>query len=323
MGNAGDEILKDYFLARFSEHEWLVCSANPQAGEYPRLPAGIRSLISFRWIKTAVALKKSDGMVFGGGSLFTDAESWRACFIWFMHAFFAWVFRKKIILAFQGIGPFQTSAGSWFSRWVIARAAFISVRDTASATVDRMRIKSTECIQSFDPSILLLEANKSESRTNNVCVFIPRVSTRKVDISSLQDTLDIRILSFQPGDEKEWMLCKSLGHALNCEARRVASLFEASGMIDGVCIITQRYHGAILAIAAGIPFIAIYQQVGDKLDLLATECGCPSVSVEEFSASIIKETDWDNMRERVGESRERLIERAKCGEEALRKELLM
>ena len=87
VGNAGDEILKDYFLERFPGIEWIVCSACPVSGEVWRLPAGVRSFLSFKWLYTLWVLRKSDGMVFGGGSLFTDVESVRACFVWFAHAF--------------------------------------------------------------------------------------------------------------------------------------------------------------------------------------------------------------------------------------------
>ncbi|MEK7137506.1 MAG: polysaccharide pyruvyl transferase family protein, partial [Patescibacteria group bacterium] len=132
VSNAGDEILREYFLERFPEIDWKVLSAHPEKGEFPRFPAGLRSFFSLRWLSTLRELRKADGMVFGGGSLLTDTESVRACFIWFLHAAAAWLLHKPIILAFQGIGPFRTKAGEWCSRWVVRRAAFISVRDEES-----------------------------------------------------------------------------------------------------------------------------------------------------------------------------------------------
>ncbi len=261
VGNAGDEILREYFLERLPEVEWIV-----GGGEYPRFPSGLRSFLSLRWMRTVSALRKSDGMVFGGGSLFTDVESPRACWVWFCHAIAAWLFRKPILLTFQGIGPFRTRRGRWLAEWVVRRSAFLSVRDGASKErVGRWK-KNTDVIQTFDPSILLMDKQKTDLRTKNVINFIPRFSTGKKQrelVESLRRSgKEVRVYSLQPGDG--W------------EAEHVRSLRELSSQLEGECVITQRYHGAIAAIAAGIPFIAIRQREGDKLDALAQAAGACS-----------------------------------------------
>src|SRR3989344_5413694 len=84
-GNAGDEMLRAYFLRRFPEVTWQVLSARPQSGGLPRVPAGMSSLLSLGWIRTAYALARSSGLVFSGGSLWTDSESLRSCIIWTLH----------------------------------------------------------------------------------------------------------------------------------------------------------------------------------------------------------------------------------------------
>lgn len=271
VGNAGDEILREYFLERLQEVQWQVCSASPKKGELPRLPAGLRSLLSFRWLTTLKALKASDGMVFGGGSLFTDTESVSACWIWFVHAWFAVHFKKPVILAFQGIGPFKTRLGEWCARWVIKRASFISTRDAASTERVRVWKKSTEIVQSFDPSILLLEREKLKERTQNLLIYIPRFSTSKSEekvTSFLKDwDGEVHVLTFHPSDKQ-----------LGITSKAVTSLRD---VVEEVCeatvVLTERYHGAVLALACGVPFVAIRQRKGDKLDELAKLSGCPSI----------------------------------------------
>jgi len=64
VGNLGDEALKEYFLTRFPEIDWIVVSANPRTGEVARLPMGIRSFFWLRWMATLRAYREADGVVF-------------------------------------------------------------------------------------------------------------------------------------------------------------------------------------------------------------------------------------------------------------------
>ncbi|MBM3227976.1 hypothetical protein FJZ27_03920, partial [Candidatus Peribacteria bacterium] len=181
--NLGDELLREYFLKTFREVEWIVLSAHHtqytiHSTDYcsvPRLPFGLRSLLKTPWWRTIGALRRCDGMVFGGGTLFTDIESLKAPLLWWWHALWARFLRKKIILAFQGIGPFRTRVGEWCSRWVVARAELVILRDAESFS----RIASWQkqhCVLSFDPVLSLFAVEKRDA-TGSIFVVIPRAST--------------------------------------------------------------------------------------------------------------------------------------------------
>ncbi|MBT3835317.1 hypothetical protein HOF56_03655 [Candidatus Peribacteria bacterium] len=346
VGNVGDEILKDYFLERFSDIDWIVCSDDSEVG-ISRFPSGIKSFFSFGWIKTVNALRKSDGMVFGGGSLFTDAESVRACWIWFVHALFAVVFRKPIYLAFQGIGPFKTKLGMILSRWVIRRSKFISVRDYVSFDrVNDMLMKSRvysdenskkveknkEVIQSFDPSILLLESQEIDSRTQKVFTVIPRLSTEwegggimrfvKEFEGFERENCQINVVSMQSSNLEEQKLCTTLSRALNgntVEVRNFQSL--ASFISVSSIVITQRYHGALAALSSGIPFISIFQKENDKLDSIARISECLSCDLNKFSNSLIRESLEISSQKLLDESH-KFIKLAEFGEEKLKQALI-
>jgi len=102
-GNLGDELLREAHLRNETNVQWTVCSASPKDGQLPRLPLGVRSFLTTPWWRTFTALRNVDAVVFGGGTLFTDGESIRACMLWWWHAFIAHVFGQPILLADQGI----------------------------------------------------------------------------------------------------------------------------------------------------------------------------------------------------------------------------
>ena len=272
VGNVGDEALKEYFLRTFPEVCWVPVSAKPTHLEVPRLPCGFRSLFT-PWWRTVVAYWRCDGVVFGGGSLFTDTESSFAPFLWFGHAALARLFRKPIFLAFQGVGPFRTRRGEWCARWVVRRTAFLSVRDVLSRErVERWKLHK-KCILSFDPVLSLIH-NKNIISRSKILFIIPRGNSSK-----------------KFWDRSEKMRCEGFAGVRVQEPR---SLFELSTAISSASfLLTQRYHAGIVALALGVPFEAVPQVPGDKLDALNHE-----------------DRDLVHLRERV-----------RVGEEALRSAL--
>lgn len=277
VGNLGDEALREYFLRRFSEVEWHVVSAHPRQGELPRFPGGVRSLLSFRWLRTFRALRESRGIVLGGGSLFTDAESVRACVLWWMHVFFARILRKRIILAFQGIGPFETEVGEWFARSAIRSAHFVSVRDPQSYERARGWRGCVEPVETFDPVLLLVEEQKIALNAQGVLVIVPRGNSDEALQKRLNQLLqsgrfeEMRILSLNPDAPGEQQYCKFLQGLARIPSTvvPVRSLrCLASEMARGSFVLTQRYHGAVVALALGLEIEAIPQVGGDKLDVV-------------------------------------------------------
>jgi len=303
VGNLGDEALKEYFLQAFPEIEWKVLSANPRKGEYPRFPAGFRSLFK-PWWRTFGALKKSRGVVFGGGSLFTDVESPFACFLWWWHALVARIFRRPIYFAFQGVGPFKTKIGEWCARWVVRRTSFISVRDKDSYDRIASWRKNTKVVQTIDPVIALIERENIVDESQNVLIAIPRKNSSEVFLKSFKDTVSskqwdhIRILSLQPDDENERKICKSLNRVYEeAEVISITTLKELVREINkGSLVLTQRYHGALSALVLGKEVEVVEQGAGDKF---------------EGIACLIKE----------GITKEDLMERVQVGEGALRSAL--
>ncbi len=272
VDNLGDEALRAYFVKHFPEIEWQVVTA---AGEYPRLPLGLRSL--FRpWWRTIGAIRRCDAVVFGGGSLFTDVESWKAPVLWWWYAFVAWWHKRNIILAFQGIGPCQGKVAKWATGWVLLRATFISVRDPksyerVSGFLGYPAMESKVIVQTFDPAIAIFKGTSHHSTRK--LIIVPRANTTKYFIEAVQQRVaetwdEVVILLLEP--DADQAAAQQVRQAIQNKVVRTVDVrsFEtlASEVAGSQFVVTQRFHGAIAAMANGIRFRAVPQKPGDKLD---------------------------------------------------------
>jgi polysaccharide pyruvyl transferase WcaK-like protein len=277
VGNLGDEALREYFLQTFSNIEWTVLSAHPsRAKEVPRLPCGFRSTFT-PWWRTIGALIRCDAVVFGGGSLFTDSESSFACLLWWWHTFVVRLFRKPLFMAFQGVGPLRTSRSIWLTKWVFSRAAFISVRDEASLKRLQAWKLRTEPIQTFDPVFSLFASRKRHPTEKRILVIIPRDNSGDeffVAVSGkLASSWDaVRILLMKPSAQ-ERHIAKQI-QSMTTSSSQVVEITTQDQLLGEISVakevVTQRYHGALAAMAMGIPVTIVPQSAGDKLGELRT-----------------------------------------------------
>ena len=279
VGNVGDEALREYFLYKFPNVDWKVVSAKPSKEELSRLPLGFRSFIATQWPATLLAIWKSDGIVFGGGSLFTDIESWRACALWWWHAFWAWMFGKKVVLAFQGIGPFRTSIGAMLTKWVVRRAVYISVRDAHSFARVKKWNPSVKIVESFDPVFSACTTVQYKLDALKNLILIPRANSSQEFIEHAQTLVDSGrwqqciCISLQPDSALERHFILQLRQRLSTpmlviQARTLPEL--TSAVAQGSFVLSQRYHGAIVAMALGRELQVLPQYEDDKIASIAT-----------------------------------------------------
>jgi len=275
VGNLGDEELKRYFIQRYPHVHWRVICARPQASkELCRLPCGIRSFFAFSWIATIKAYWNCDGVVFGGGSLFTDIESPKACLLWWIHAVPAYIFRKPIHLAFQGIGPWKTSIGIYLSTSVCRMATSISVRDISSfERVKNMQLHK-KCVLSCDPVYWLIKKEKTDCSSQNVLILIPRNNSSDKFIIAMENAYKsntwsaIRVISMKPYDNSESEFCQMIidKYYKSAKLLKITSLGEILQNIkDSGLVVSERYHGALAALTLGKPVEIITQSDDDKL----------------------------------------------------------
>lgn len=271
VGNFGDEAIREYFEANFNQVEWFVLSAHPTKTQLPRLPFGIRSLFT-NWLQTLHAYYKADAIVYGGGTLFTDIESVQACLLWWWHAVPAILFRKPIILASQGIGPFKTNVGTWLAKSICKRAVFISVRDQLSfKRIENWPLKVAPVL-TVDPVVLCVDTELKNATRGNAVGIIPRHNSSDSFLEEVKDLLashlpnDVSIISFHAGSPKEQAVIQQLQLlAPNAIVTPVNTLPEAIHAI-GSCtkILSHRFHGSLIARCLGVTLLTSTQAQGDK-----------------------------------------------------------
>lgn len=142
--NIGDEAILKGLLYELEKNDakanLTVISGNPSATKTTHnvnsvdfFPSGIRSLLHVFSLKpTLDAYKKADLFVLGGGGLFTDQESRKAVWIWFIQALIAKLYGKKILIVGQSVGPLDSKTAKYLTKTVFSWADSISVRDVCS-----------------------------------------------------------------------------------------------------------------------------------------------------------------------------------------------
>lgn len=291
VGNLGDEALKEYFLGAFPDIDWVVLGE-----DVPRLPGGLRSLLSLQWIKTLKAFRTCEAVVFGGGSLFTDSESVYACLLWYVHALASRLYGKPIHYAFQGVGPFRTRVGGAFARKSFGYATSISVRDSASARrVESWRL-GKKIVQSFDPVITVINKEKYDVRSENVLVLIPRKNSSDKFAKEAQKAFesrswdDVRVVAMQYSKKSESDFCQKLASTLGsvCHIVDAQELDDlAENISDASLVVTERYHGALVALCLEKETQIVSQCDGDKLSSL--QGGLPDTHLVQTGFTLLNQ----------------------------------
>ncbi len=288
VGNIGDEALREYFLSAFPEISWTVVSARPEtAHEVPRLPLGIRSLFA-PWLRTVKAIRHADALVFGGGSLFTDIESVWACVIWRSYAALAAWYRVPVILAFQGAGPWKTALGLKLAKKTYQEAAFVSVRDAESLARLQLFGLTKPAVLTSDPAFAFFGSHPRNPIGKRL-VIIPRTNSNPAFLEKVGEKLeenftDVRILLMQPSQAE-----RRVGERFRLLAgdkAEIVPLVSVSQFLHEVSaaseVISERYHGALAALAMGVPVEIVPQGEGDKLQALQAAVNHSQDSVQLF-----------------------------------------
>ncbi|MBC6975367.1 polysaccharide pyruvyl transferase CsaB [Bacillus sp. Xin] len=131
--NVGDEaILQSIIKALHDEEpnlELVVLSNDP---DYTKKMYGVEAVN--RWDIRAIykEIKKSDGLISGGGSLLQDKTSIKSIFYYTGIMRLARFLKKPYYIYAQGIGPITKRQNRLLVKWHVSKAQYISVRDEDS-----------------------------------------------------------------------------------------------------------------------------------------------------------------------------------------------
>lgn len=138
--NSGDEaVLQSILLALEAEGKAAGINIEPVVlSQDPQLTAsmyGVRAVHRMKPGQVLSAIRHSDGVISGGGSLLQDATGWKTIPYYLSILKLAQWLRKPTFIYSQGLGPVNRT--SFYSPIVsvFSRCAYVSVRDTESANL--------------------------------------------------------------------------------------------------------------------------------------------------------------------------------------------
>ena len=133
FNNIGDEsILKavvENLQERLRRIEITVLSQNP---ENTREKFGVKAVGRMKPVQIIRSISKCDLLISGGGSLLQDVTSKRSILYYLAIMWIAILFRKKVFIYSQGIGPVNQKFNRWLMVKTLKRVSYIVVRDEGS-----------------------------------------------------------------------------------------------------------------------------------------------------------------------------------------------
>ncbi|MFH1375753.1 MAG: polysaccharide pyruvyl transferase family protein [Patescibacteria group bacterium] len=313
-GNVGDELILAGFLKKLT-HELsrdrhtrkarvTVLAANPQSVRrwhgvtaLPTLPCGLRSFFRWNWWRSIQEIKHADLVIFPGGGLFTDEESWLAVLLWGLHILVARYFWKPVYLLGQSVGPLTGDRAKQFTRFCLKKVEWIALRDKASETeFKQLGVPAKKIKQGKDSAFWLagkLPKVKALEKQGRLKILVSVRDYPKIEeefFTELQQALDqiseklparIYFAEFGRGDAASWRrVCRQAKHTklwreipLRESAEKVLAEVKKFDLVIGM-----RLHSLIAAELTGVPSIGL--SYSRKITGLRKE----SLAIEGFKA---------------------------------------
>jgi polysaccharide pyruvyl transferase CsaB len=289
-GNGGDEALLASLLQMLPAHVTpIVLSGSPEKTRDRYQVQACDRKSPWQVIK---ALRQSDVLIWGGGSLMQDVTSIQSPFYYGGLMGLAQQLGLKTIAWAQGIGPLQRQIARQLARRVFARSQAVSVRDRASAAL--LSEWQIPCWQAPDPVWALESAPVPglwDLPAPRVAVTLrshPQLTPSRlacltralIDFQKATQTC-ILLVPFQKS--QDLAIARSLKTALPGEAhilcledpKQLKGLFRGTEMAIGM-----RYHSLIMAAAEECRCFAL--SYDPKVDRLMEELGLPGWHLAEL-----------------------------------------
>ncbi len=266
-GNSGDEALLATLLQMLPSHvQPIVLSGNPAETS---LRYNTMSCDRFNPGQVFQALRRSQAIIFGGGSLIQDSTSFISPLYYTGLMFLAQRMGLKTIAWAQGIGPLNHPFTRWVSRQTFGGCNQISVRDAGSAgLLSRWQIAS---LQASDPVWALTAKplrNPLELPEHRVAIALrphPTLTPERTEILTQaliqfqqQTQTSLLLLPFHPSQDLE--LAEGIQAQLPGKSqilcledpRELKAVFQQVDLTIGM-----RFHALIMALSEGCPCIAL------------------------------------------------------------------
>jgi polysaccharide pyruvyl transferase CsaB len=265
-GNGGDEALLVSMLEMLPANvKPLVLSANPKQ---TTASYGVKA-VDRKSLQVITALRSSQALILGGGSLIQDATSIRNSIYYGGIMGLAEQFGLKTIAIGQGIGPLNQQITRWIAERAFGGCAALTVRDTASAFI--LQDWSISCMMAPDPVWNLVATPVPElvdlpspriaiTLRNHPQLTPERLQVLTQALIELQKATNslVLIVPFQPSTDLV------MSQQLQAQLPGVSQVVtmddpkKLKGVFQGVQLaIGMRFHSLIMAAAEGCRCFAI------------------------------------------------------------------
>ncbi len=289
-GNGGDEALLVSMLEMLPPTvKPLVLSADPRATSKSY---GVKSYDRMNSGSVVRALKESQILILGGGSLIQDATSARSSIYYGGLVGLAQQFGLKSIAIAQGIGPVDKPLTRWIAKRAFGSCKAVSVRDPASAALLQSwgisSVMAPDPVWSMSATPVPEIARISSPKIAVTLRLHPELTNARLDILiqalvHLQAATGSHILlvPFQPTTDVD--IAKQIQAEIgeNSHVVILSDPKQMKGLFQGVDLaIGMRYHSLIMAVAEGCKSWAI--SYDPKVTKLMAEVNIPGWDVKEI-----------------------------------------
>jgi polysaccharide pyruvyl transferase CsaB len=274
-GNTGDDALLSAIVEGL--HKRGIDQVAALCGNAPLPVPGVKRIPRFAFGRVLRAIRKSDLLISGGGSLLQDATSTKSLM------YYTWVIEEAkragvpVMIYANGIGPIEKEKNIQRAARAIAGAEYISVREEASRDMlTAMGIPGDRIFVTADP-VLLSAPAVSRQRGDYVVISLRETAgnmTKTVDSMSMEEAVFRAVkeishkygfsavfLPMQPSYDSE--ICARAAerlreagvNALVVEDFKTEELREILG--GARVVIGMRLHSLIFAATEGVPSLAL------------------------------------------------------------------
>lgn len=312
FGNLGDEAILEMSLKQILEvtdrKNITVLSGNK---EVTRKKYNIDTIDRYNVFSVLNALKSSDVLIFGGGSLLQDVTSKRSIYYYLCLIRLAKLMNNKIVMLSQGIGPIISEKSKKAVGSTLPLVDYITVRDKFSKEfLESLGVDKNKIFLSTDPVINLSEdeninsngedfnLNDEESfkhkKTGNVKVCFSLRNWKDSDVSNKISNVAHRLIKngiechFIPFYFKEDLqLIEQIEEKLGSDAfyyKDKISTKDAFEIIETMDVMVGvRLHALIFAAAANVPIVAVSydQKVDHFVNSVNMKIACTIDNIDE------------------------------------------
>lgn len=310
--NFGDEAILSLLVKKIQSDRGIitVISADPQYTK--SLYSHIRAIKTFDFSNIIPSIYKSDILISGGGSLLQDVTSLKSLIYYLLIIFTALLFRKKVIIFAQGIGPIKSFLGQCLTKLLLKNCDYISVRDKKSHEIlQNWGIKSDLlCDPIFGIKIPIPPKNKSVAIQLRNCKTMNNDFLDRLADSVSKNFADYTINIYPFQDSIDLETCRIFEknlNILNPEIKiKLHSGLTNSEIVEHISkseyLIAMRFHAVIIGLLAQVKTLGINYDI--KVEKLAKEFNIPLIDMKnDFSEnfSILKSQDLIQIKNKISQ----------------------